>query len=221
MTTYYHLTPKSSNTKTGPIPVSTTSKDTCPASCSFKGDQGCYAEYGPLGLHWNKVSTGERGTDLDEFCKKIMTLPEGQLWRHNQAGDLPGDGRNINCQGLSQLVAANLGKNGFTYTHYDPLVNLNGAYIKVANLEGFTINLSADTQLQAVEYKALDKGPVCVVVPEDYSDKSWKFKGQTFTICPAVYTDEVSCETCKICVNPKRNAIVAFPVHGAKKGMIK
>ncbi|MEG0068146.1 MAG: hypothetical protein RR740_26515, partial [Pseudomonas sp.] len=66
----YHFTRVSGNAKTGPIPVTTTSADSCPPSCSFKGN-GCYAESGPLALHWKAVTAGKRGGSLDELCTKI------------------------------------------------------------------------------------------------------------------------------------------------------
>lgn len=47
----YHFTRVSGNAKCGPIPVTTTSADSCPPTCSFKGN-GCYAESGPLAMHW-------------------------------------------------------------------------------------------------------------------------------------------------------------------------
>ena len=84
----YHLTPRSSNKKTGPIPVSTTSRDSCPDTCPLKNGGGCYAGSGPLSLHWDKVGT-DRGVSLESFCDTIRALPKGQVWRHNQAGDLP------------------------------------------------------------------------------------------------------------------------------------
>ena len=57
-----HITPRSGNAKTGPIPVTTTERASCPSTCPFY-DKGCYAKSGPLALHWRKVSDGERGTD--------------------------------------------------------------------------------------------------------------------------------------------------------------
>ena len=50
----YHLTKVSSNRKTGPIPVSTTTSDSCPPTCSLKG-AGCYAEQG----HRHLVATSK------------------------------------------------------------------------------------------------------------------------------------------------------------------
>ena len=48
---------------------------------------------------------------------KIAALPVNDLWRHNQAGDLPGDGELIDKPKLRQLIKANHGKRGFTYSH--------------------------------------------------------------------------------------------------------
>ena len=56
-----HLTLRSANAKTGPIPVSTSSIQTCPPSCLLK-EAGCYANSGPLAIHWKAVNEGRRGT---------------------------------------------------------------------------------------------------------------------------------------------------------------
>ena len=137
----FHLTQVSSNSKTGPIPVSTSSRDTCPDTCNLKGN-GCYAESGPLRLHWDAVSN-QRGYVLELFCAVVSMLPKRQLWRYGQAGDLPGDGHNIDTAALDKIVQANKGRHGFAFTHYQPTPS-NAQAIKSANLEGFTVNLSAD-----------------------------------------------------------------------------
>ena len=100
--TFYFLTRKSRNAKTGPIPVSTTSADTCPNDCPFRGN-GCYAEGYPLKGRWDEVTRGERGGSLEELAANIKTLPQGQLWRHNQAGDLPGNGHLINSRKSARI----------------------------------------------------------------------------------------------------------------------
>ena len=63
-----HLTTKSSNKKVGPIPVSTSSHLNCPQTCPYLNN-GCYADGGPLALHWRKVTEGERGDTWDEFLR--------------------------------------------------------------------------------------------------------------------------------------------------------
>ena len=67
----FHLTLKSSNVKTGPIPVSTSSAATCPPTCPFNNGEGCYAGSGPLALHWKKVTEKTRGDQFAEFLNKI------------------------------------------------------------------------------------------------------------------------------------------------------
>jgi hypothetical protein len=101
------LTLKSRNSKVGPMPVSTSTAHTCPDACPLKAN-GCYAEAGLLGCTGAllprqaiappalKTQRGEVTPHTwDSFCDTIATLPEGTLWRHNQAGDLPGLGDKI------------------------------------------------------------------------------------------------------------------------------
>lgn len=209
----FHLTAKSSNVKTGPMPVSTTTADTCPNACSLK-DGGCYAKSGPLALHWRRIEA--TGMDLDSFCAAVNQLDDGAIWRHNQAGDLPGDGDYINTKSLSMLVNANMGKRGFTYTHYDPRIADNAAAIEDANDNGFTINLSAETLDQADEYAALGIAPVVTVLPIDQSENLTTPQGRKVVVCPATQRDDVSCMTCQLCQR-QRNTIVGFPAHGTSK----
>jgi hypothetical protein len=54
-----------------------------------------------------------------DFLQAIRSLPAGQLWRHNQAGDLPHSGGRISRRFIRGIVAANRGRRGFTYTHHD------------------------------------------------------------------------------------------------------
>lgn len=168
----YHFTRVSGNQKTGPMAVTTTSANSCPPDCSFKKN-GCYAESGPLALHWGAVTSGKRGYNVDELLEDIQTLRRNALRRHNQAGDLtpqaPGE---IDGQKLTQLAIANKGRRGFTYTHYLPTQH-NRAAIRTANLMDFTVNLSAETLEQADEYADLAVAPVVVVLPVD-AKKSMK-----------------------------------------------
>lgn len=214
--TQYHFTRVSSNSKTGPIPVTTSGEDTCPPSCSFKGN-GCYAEGGNLAIHWRAVSTGERGCSFDELLDHIRELPRNQLWRHNQAGDLapivPGCGE-IDMGALLQLAIANQGRRGFTYTHYLPTTN-NRAAIQLANEMGFTINMSAETLEQADSYIALNIAPVAVVLPADVVDPLRTPAGNWVIVCPAT-VENTDCLNCGICQKTGREAIVGFPAHGTR-----
>lgn len=214
MTTLTHLTRISSNGKTGPIPVSTSSADTCPPSCPFRA-AGCYAKSGPLALHWQKVTAGERGLNWEDFCDAISGLPRGQLWRMNQAGDLPGLGEDIDAHALAKLTKANTGRKGFTYTHKHGTES-NREAIRSANLNGFTVNLSANTLAHADELAETNCGPVVVVLPSDQTTNTTTPAGRKVVICPATVRDDVTCATCGLCQR-QRSAIVGFPAHGTGK----
>lgn len=213
------LTLKSANVKTGPIPVSITGADSCPPSCPFSGG-GCYAKGGPLAIHWRKVSEGERGFSFLDFCAKVKQFEPGQLWRHNAAGDLLGEGETIDPVSLGQLVKANIGKRGFTYTHKtnDPK---NFKWIKSANEWGFVINLSANNLEHADQLADQCAGPVVTVLPIDAPTKQQTPKGRTVVTCPATYREGVSCETCKLCAVSNRTTIIGFPAHGNAKAKVQ
>lgn len=213
------LTLKSSNQKTGPIPVSTTHSDSCPPVCPFK-DGGCYAKHGPLALIWRDVE--QHGMEWDEFCAKIESLPDGQLWRHNQAGDLPGVGDVIDAVLLDKLVKANSGKRGFTYTH-KPVIGdweavRNRRAVQRANQRGFTVNLSGNNLAHADELADLGIGPVVSVVPEATPEKFTTPAGRRGVICPATTRDDISCVDCQLC-SRQRSIIVGFRSHGTGKKM--
>jgi hypothetical protein len=97
----------------------------------------------------------------------------------------------------------------------------NQGLVQYANLNGFTINLSADSYDQALEYLELDIAPVTMVVEHDEPRKSWHMEGVSFLVCPATYMTDTSCLDCKICAIPTRKSVVCFPAHGTKKKEFK
>ena len=217
--TTYHFTAKSRNIKTGPIPVTVSSGDTCPDACPFLR-AGCYAAGGRLALHWRAVSDGTRGSDLAALCDSIAALPAGQLWRHNAAGDLPGNGDAIDAVDLFKLAKANEGRRGFTYTHKPVIDNAhNAACVETANKMGFTINLSGNNLAHADALADMAIGPVVVV--QDALDGTRADTvtpgGRKVVTCPATYRKDVTCASCGLCAARNRNAIVGFPAHGVQK----
>lgn len=211
----------SSNVKTGPIPITMTQKETCPNACPLKGS-GCYAESGHVNIHWNRLGKAKpdgsiHGLAWEELIYNVVKLPKGQLWRHNVAGDLPSyDGVNIDTKAMRQLIDANKGKNGFTYTHHVPTGN-NADIIKAANDEGFTVNLSANTLSEVDHLKSLGIGPVVTILPIDADKVTITPGGNTVVICPAVQSDTIQCANCAICQKADRNVVIGFPAHGISK----
>jgi len=212
----YHLSRVSGNTKTGPIPVTTSSSTTCPGSCPLKNN-GCYAETGPLALHWRAITQGTRGYDLAQLCTQIKKLPKHQLWRFAQAGDLPGEDDAIDCDALQQIVEANANRRGYAYTHYPAANPQNAAAIRQAIVRGFTINLSANSLEHADELADLSVAPVVTLLLPDQLTSTVTPKGRLVAICPAVTHDDINCANCGICAVPNRKSIIGFPAHGTGK----
>jgi hypothetical protein len=166
------------------------------------------------------VTNETRGTNWEAFIWQIFSLPANQLWRHNQAGDLPGLNNEINGDALRALTIANQGKRGFTYTHKPPTPE-NLATIREANEGGFTINLSANT-LDHADRLVKTGLPVVVVLPEEDIDKRNQFTpaGHKVVTCPAVRSERINCSTCALCQKRDRNFIIGFPAHGARKSIV-
>lgn len=200
--------PRSLNQKLGGIPASWSERGTCPPSCGLY-EAGCYALYGKLGFHWKNVPRD--GLPWNEFLEKVRGLPAGQVWRHNVAGDLQGDGQRLHIDRLMELVRANEGRRGFTFTHkIGPIGNLQ---FSIANEEGFTINLSADTLEIADEYASLGVAPVSVLLPHDAPIRLKTPAGRRVTVCPAE-TEGLTCRECELCTIPDRKTIIGFRAHG-------
>ena len=208
------LVKKSSNAKTGPIPTTTSSRSTCPPACPLAGAGGCYAEAGHYTrMNWDKVDSGERGVSYSQFTKAISMLKPDTLWRHNVAGDLSGANDIIDTEALEELVAANTGRRGFTYTHY-PMDNQgNLTAISQANVGGFTVNVSHNTPQEAIA--ATHGQPKVTLVPEDYWANGNRVDG--IVRCPAETSDTITCATCQLCQRSSRKDIVGFTVHGTRK----
>jgi hypothetical protein len=210
------FTERSRNAKTGAIAVTTSPSKTCPTACPFR-EGGCYAQSGPLKIHWDKLDKGESGVSWAEFCGKVSELGANRLWRHNQAGDLPGDGELIELAKLEMLVNANRGRRGFTYTHYDPTLGGNAQAIASANAGGFTINLSANNPEHADELKKLGIGPVVTILPREYPDAGGRTpNGHKIVVCPATTSQNTTCAECQLCANTKRSSVIGFKAHGSR-----
>jgi hypothetical protein len=204
----------------------------------LKGGNGCYAESGPLALHWDKVTAGERGGTLAEVLEPIAALPAGSLWRYGQAGDLPGENLQIDRDGLMAIANAAAGKRTILYTHKPPTKE-NLAKLGEAREAGLHINLSANSPGHA-DMLARTGFDVVSILPAEFGRKSVKrgkdavwaeslsaYKlrtkpldhktpaGRQIAICPATYLD-TNCAACGLCAKPERNgAVVGFPAHGS------
>ena len=213
----YQFVKQSSNKKIGAMPCTNSHRNTCPPSCPLI-ENGCYAHAGfHTRLNWDKLTRGERGDTWTALMNSISALPVNTLWRHNVSGDLPGDRDTISKSAVNDLVDANQGKRGFTYTHY-PMDRHNSALIRKANKNGFTINASANNLNQASQYHKRGL-PTVTIISENEHGAEWRKieRGDMSVIqCPAEYK-KTDCKACKLCSHATRKTVVGFTVHGSQK----
>lgn len=220
----YHLgLSLSDNEKTGPIYVSTSSRLTCWEGCAFFNN-GCYAASGPISWHWSAVTKLKRGGSFTDLVSRVASIPRGELFRHNQAGDLPGRGAKINRVELRKLTRATHGLRAWTYTHKPVLGSgkqetANREAVREANKDGFVVNLSGNTLAHADELAALEIAPVVVVIPED-APRGTQYTpgGRKVIVCPEQTQKPgqgITCKTCQLCARGTRSVIIGFLAHGA------
>lgn len=203
------------NRKLGVMPVTRSPQINCPDTCTLKG-AGCYAELGPMGWHWKDDSF--KGVSFEELVNRIKQIKPNTLWRHNEAGDFAANTNGeISEYHLNELVAANKGKLGFTYTHHNPIKNQD--IIKKSINNGFTINLSAETLTQADTYVSYNMAPVVVILPINAPKVSYTPKGNKVVLCPA--NGDITCNDCKLCQRSDRDFIIGFAAHGVRKNKVE
>jgi len=169
MTYQVALTLKSRNEKTGPIPVSTTTYDTCPDACPLRSN-GCYAGNGPLGMYWQKVTEHKAGMAWDEFIVAVFGANAGKRGFTYTHYDVINNAKN-------REAVNHANKSGFT-------INLSANNLKQADA-------LAETKAGPVVVVL----PSSVSGPEKITTPA----GRKVTVCPATYRDDVTCKSCGLC----------------------
>jgi hypothetical protein len=192
------------NGKTG-CPVTTSPMQTCPPSCKAQ----CYAKKGPMLWHWRKLTAGTKGMDWATLMQRIWDMPL-DIWRHNQAGDLPGTGETIDRYMLSELVCANRYRRGWTYTHKWRAAG-NVEMIERAIRNGFAINLSTDNM---EDYDSVLKTwpnmPATTIVARE---THWTPAGNRLITCPEQLGKVKHCVDCMLCAKMDRPCGIALIQH--------
>ena len=217
----FHFVKKSGNKKTGFMPVTYNSRLSCPDSCIFKNN-GCYADNYHTALNWDKVTSGKRGGTFKELLQNIKSLKPGTIWRACVAGDIPSNNKGeISRTYIKGITEANHGLKGYTYTHNRLDIGENISLLKTANKQGFTVNISTETEA-AADNAVLNSLPAVIVVKSTEKRRSWFTKNKNkILVCPA--QDEaknVNCIDCGLCQSRPKNLIIAFLAHGNMSKLI-
>ena len=115
---------------------------------------------------------------------------------------------------MRQLIRANRGRGGFTYTHHNPVDN--AGIIAESNANGFTVNLSSNNVTEADTMAEMEIAPVVTLLPTDSAKVTFTPKGRKVVRCPAETSDRVTCQTCRLCHKTDR-PIIGFTPHGSGK----
>ena len=215
--TWFHLSRVSKNQKTGPIAVTTTSKNSCSVNCGMR--EVCYAASGKLAIHWNLVSDGSRSSEWRKHLDDLASLPYGSPLRLNQAGDLvaSASGRlsRTFIDGLLSVVKERR-LQAWTYTHHDHTLGDNGKLLRRANREGLRINVSTETE-ESADLAIASGLPAVLAVSSEETRKVWRTPARNLVkVCPAQYRD-TDCNRCMLCHKRGSKVIIAFLAHGSRK----
>ena len=215
----FHFVKKSGNKKTGFMPVTYNSRLSCPNSCIFKNN-GCYADNYHTRLNWDKVTSGERGGTFKELLNNIKALKPGTIWRACVAGDIPSNNKGeISRTYIKGITEANQALKGYTYTHNRLDIGENISLLKTANKQGFTVNISTESE-DAADNAVLNSLPAVIVVKSTETRRSWFTKNKNkILVCPA-QTNGINCIDCQLCQNRPKNLIIAFLAHGNMSKLI-
>ena len=161
---------------------------------------------------------------LDLFEKEKMGTT---VWSPLASGLLTGkyiDGMPNNTR--TSLKNYKFIKDSFESKNYLERHDKTKKLLKIANKNGLTVNVSCETEYQAIQ--SVDNGlPTALVVKSTEERKSYKLKDihgnvkATVLICPQQIKDDVSCSNCMLCYERPKNIVIGFKAHNATKKVNK
>ena len=208
--------------KLGLIAASYGHPSTCPDSCPMK-NSGCFAESGLNTRGAWRRTLSPNALSLEQLEYRIKALPRGHKYRYAVAGDLPGEGDNIDANALASLADATRKLVAWTYTHKPLMHGDNLAAVHDAIGRGFAINVSCETFDQVdnaigLGLPAVMVGDIAWTNPRNAPKQTQN--GTRLVVCPAsVDGSSITCATCggskgPICARSEREFAVIFPAHG-------
>ena len=178
----------------------------------------CYAMTGPLALHWDKVSNGERGKGWRDHLADLATLPVFSPLRLNQRGDIPHRGGRISRRYLVALldVIKRRKLQAWTYTHHDLAKGENAELLRRAFRSGLTINVSTET-VEAADAAIAAGLPATITVPSTETRTTFRTPERNLVmVCPA-QRRETDGSQCMLCHKRGKRVVIAFTAHGTRK----
>ena len=208
---HMHIVAVSSNSKTGPIPVTYRDMDaTCPRDCPFFAN-GCYGD-GRIKALARKFSS----TVTLDHANSVLSrrLKSARYLRDRVVGDLV-DASGKFDMGYVLAIAKLSAKHGlkvFGYTH--AWRKLTKAQVKRISASGYVMNASCETVADVRQ--AISLGMPAVITNGKILEGAM-IDGRRVITCPAQSRDNVTCATCGLCAKTDRKVIVRFMPHGPSR----
>ncbi len=205
----------------------------CPTSCALRGE-GCYAEYGRVGLHVQRLNKQATPGMRPEAAARAERRAIRAAFR---GGPIPQDGArggrdlrmhvsgDARTRRAAQILAdaarewkARGGGEVWTYTH---------GWETVPARDWGPISVLASMEDPKLAKKARRRGYApAVVVPKHTSDKAYRLPGSDVEWLPCPQqTRGIPCSDCRLCMKSKwlrkTNRGIAFEAHGAAERVKK
>ena len=210
----------SKNAKVGNIAATYLPVDkTCPNTCALK-DNGCYAQSGNVGIHNirldKEVAKRKRMSAYDIVrmeAREIIAKAEqskGKALRLHVSGDAR---TNASAKLLGKAALVWRGK-VYSYTH---------AWRTVERASWGKVSILASCENVGQVAQAFARGYAASLVVDAHpaDGKAFTVDGIKQIPCPAQTRDDVTCETCKLCMNDDKlvdmRACVTFAAHGVSR----
>jgi len=220
--TLFKIAKRTENRKLGNVVVVSSSPKTCPLNCEFKNN-GCYAEYGPISLHWRRID--QKGINCSDLCNEINNLPVYLPIRFWDAGDFPGNGITLNrkeCIQIGNVIKKRTETKNYAYTHYDMNIQENRTVVRMLLRRNLIANIST-TMYQADNLLNKYNFPVVIVAPEPCSQTP---SGHKIVMCPNQMAKlnkqdgVLTCDKCLLCAQWPRDYAIGFLPHGTNKNKV-
>jgi len=212
---------KSNNAKIGDCATTYAAQASCPSSCVFFNGGGCYAENGRLYTGVTKplneaaeYSHADPHTVALEEAAAIDALYgstiEGRPMRLHTVGDCRTDEAARIVAAAAERYMDRGGGTVWTYTHAWRLVDRE-SWGRVSVLA------SCETAEQVELARA--RGYATSLVVDGFRDASrYSHSGADIVPCPAQTRDDVTCSSCRLCMNDTglraRGYSIGFEIHG-------
>jgi hypothetical protein len=213
----------SENAKLGKISATYVTQKSCPTDCAFY-NSGCYAELGMTGMQTRRLNKNSnkfyKNIDTRDIARmearEIKTLSGKRNLRLHVVGDAKTNSAANELAKAAKIFSSKYDKKVYSYTH---------AWKKVNRKSWGNISILASCETSQDVKQAQKLGYATAIVVDHFEDtKKYNYNGIDVIPCPSQTMDNVTCDSCKLCMQDKylltNKLTIAFSSHGTRKRMV-